>query len=81
VYRLDAKTGARQQPIQDANGNFVLGDPKLGDQKHTVANQVYVKTEQEMVDLIRHGFSVRVQTATRTSLVRRNIFIDGARVS
>lgn len=80
VYRLDPKTGKKQLPTKEA-GLFVLGDPKQGNRKHVKANKVTVRTEQEMIDLIMRGFSVRVDTDTRPSLVRLNLFIDGKKVS
>jgi hypothetical protein len=80
VYRLDPITGTKQYPIKEA-GCFVLGDPKHGSRKHVVANKVTVSDEQEMIDLILRGYSVRVQTRTRPSLVRLNLFVDGKQVS
>lgn len=80
VHRLDPETGAKQYPTKEA-GCFVLGDPKHGKRKHIAANKVVVRTEQEMVDLIMRGFSVRVDTKTRPSLVRLNLFVDGKKVS
>lgn len=80
VYRLEPKTGAKQYPAQEA-GHFILGDPKHGNRKHITTNKVAVRTEQEMIDLIMRGFSVRVETKTRPSLVRLNLFVDGRKVS
>ena len=76
VYRLDPKTGQKQYPKQQ-NGHYVLGDPKHGNQKHHAKNQVLVRTEQEMIDLIMKGYSVRVGTDAAPSMVRRNLFLDG----
>lgn len=75
VYRLDPKTGNKQYPVQQ-DGCFVLGDPKYGNEKHHGRNQVLVRTEQEMIDLLRLGYSVRVGTETAPSLVSRNLFVD-----
>lgn len=80
VYRLEPKSGAKQFPIKES-GCYVLGDPKHGNRKHTTANKVLVPTEQEMIDLIARGFSVRVDTATRPSLVRLNLFVDGKKLT
>lgn len=80
VYRLEPKTGLKRYPVHE-HGYFILGNPKLGKKRHTVANRVLVRTEQEMVDLIMRGYYVRVETDTRPSLVRLNLFIDGKRVS
>lgn len=80
VYRLDPKTGNKQYPTKEA-GYFGLGDPKHGNRKHIASNKVLVRTEQEIVDLITRGFSVRVDTKTRPSLVRLNLYIDGKKAS
>jgi len=80
VYRLDPKTGSKQYAHTE-DGHYVLGDPKHGGRKHTKANKVLVRTEQEMIDLIHQGFSVRVITDTAPSLVRRNIFIDNKKIT
>lgn len=80
VYRIDPKTGNKQLPTRET-GHFVLGDPKHGNRKHIASNKVLASTEQEMIDLIMLGFSVRVDTATRPSLVRLNLFVDGKKVS
>lgn len=80
VYRLDPKTDREQYPVRQ-DGCFVLGDPKHGNQKHHAANQVLVRTEQEMIDLIIKGYSVRVGTDAAPSMVRRNLFVDGKQVT
>lgn len=80
VYRLDPKTGSKQYPIiQD--GCFVLANPEHGGEKHHAKNKVLVRTEQEMIDLIRLGYLVRVGTDAAPSLVSRNIFIDGEQIT
>lgn len=81
VYRLEPKTGAKQYPVTDRQGRFILGDPAKGGEKHHAANAVHAASEQEMIDLIRCGFSVRVETATAPSLVRRNLYVDGVKVT
>lgn len=82
VYRLEPKTGLKRYAIQK-NGFFILGDPKLGSKRHTVANQVLVRTEQEMVDLItKAGHYVRVESDDpRGNLVRLNLHVDGRKVT
>lgn len=80
VYRLDPKTGNRQYPVRQ-EGCFDLGDPVHGNQKHHAKNQVLVKTEQEMIDLVMQGYSVRVRTDTAPSMVCRNLYVDGYKVS
>lgn len=80
VYRLDPKTGSKQYPItQDAC--FILANPEHGGEKHHAKNKVLVRSEQEMIDLIMLGYSVRVGTDKAPSLVRRNIFIDGEQIT
>ena len=71
----------RKFPPALVGSQYVLGDPSLGRRKHTTANQVYVWTEQEAIDPIFRGFSIRIETTTSPSLIRKNLFVDGARVS
>jgi hypothetical protein len=59
------------------DGCFVLGDPDAKTEKHHQSNEVLVRSEEEAIRLIRKGFSIRVKTDTRPSLVRRNIYVDG----
>lgn len=80
VYRLDPKTDRKQFPIRQ-DGYFVLGDPAHGNQKHLARNQVLVRTEQEMIDLIIKGYAVRVATDAAPSLVRLNLHVDGRKIS
>lgn len=81
VYRLDPKTGMKRYAVLE-NGFYELGDYKShGKRQHTVANRVLVRTEQEMIDLIMRGHYVRVEHDTRATLVRRNLYIDGKKVT
>lgn len=75
VYRVDPKTDRKQYPVRQ-DDCFVLGDPRHGNQKHHARNQVLVRTEQEMIDLIMQGYSVRVGTDAAPSMVRRNLYVD-----
>ncbi|MGC5198541.1 hypothetical protein [Aphanothece microscopica] len=75
IYRI-TKDG-KKWPISKENGWYVLGDPKHGSSKHKVENAVKVASEAEVIELLRKGYSVRVETPTRPSLVRRNLYIDG----
>ena len=77
VYRLCPKTAEKQTPIRNADGYFVLGSPKFGAQKHYKKNEVLTKSEDELIDLLRQGYSVRVKAGSAPSLVRRNLYIDG----
>ncbi len=53
----------------------------MKNRKHTAGNQARVPTEQQAVDLLAKGYSIRVETRTRPSLVRLNLFVDGKRIS
>lgn len=75
IYRLTAD-GKKWQPAME-NGHFVLGDPKHGRRKHVSDNAVLVRAEQEAIDLLNRGFSIRIQTQTRPSLIRKNLYVDG----
>lgn len=79
IYRLTSD--GRKWPPAQKDGLFVLGDPEARNIKHLKKNEVLVRTEEEAIRLILKGFSIRIETRTRPSLVRRNIFIDGKRVS
>lgn len=74
IYRL--KDG-KKWPLHMENGFYVLGDPKHGKDKHRAENAVKVASEAEVIALYRKGFSVRVETSTWPSLVRKNLYIDG----
>lgn len=80
VYRLNPKTDQKQFPIRQ-DGFFVLGDPAHGNHKHIARNQVLVRTEQEMIDLIMKGYAVRIATDSAPSLVRLNLYVDGCKIS
>jgi len=79
IYRL-TPDGQKWPPARK-DGLFVLGDPEARDIKHYKKNEVLARTEDEAIRLILKGFSIRVETNTQPSLVRRNIFVDGKRVS
>lgn len=76
LYR-EMDDGTRQHAYLDKAGNYVLGDPAHGDRKHLARNKVFRRTEAEVVELVRRGFSVRVVTSTAPSLVRKNLFHNG----
>ena len=78
IYRL--KDGIKWPPAMKS-GLLVLGDPSASETKHHEKNEVLVRTEDEAIRLIRRGFSIRVETPTRPSLVRLNLFLDGTRFS
>lgn len=78
IYRLFK---GKKWPPAIKDGYFVLGDPDAQDEKHHEKNEVLVRSEEEAIRLIKKGFSIRVETTTRPSLVRRNIYVDGILVS
>ena len=71
----------KKWPPAVSNGHFVLGDPRHGNAKHTEPNAVRVRTEDEAIGLIRSGYSIRIMTPNRPSMIRKNLFIDGAPIS
>ena len=75
IYRLTIDGKKWVPSIEE--GCFVLGDPKHGRRKHKSENAVRVRAEQEAIDLLHKGFSIRIQTQTRASLVRKNLYVDG----
>ena len=80
IYRL-CKSGEKQVPIQDKNGFFILGSPHAAGEKHHAKNKIYIRDEDEMIELLHLGYSVWVETRTSPSLVRRNLFVDGILIS
>lgn len=75
LYRLDPKTG---KTISRASRCLLCSRrSKAANQKHHAKNKVLVRIEQEMIDLIMLGYSVRMVTGAAPSLVRRNLFVDG----
>jgi hypothetical protein len=67
----------------NAVGQFTLGDPKRGDRKHADGNQLRVVFEDEAVELVRKGWSIRVdgEGCNPPGLVCRYLYIDGIKVS
>jgi hypothetical protein len=63
--------------VAKEDGKFVLGDPKHGNKKHHADLAVRVSTEDEAIDLLKKGFSIRIETKTRPSMIRRNLVVDG----
>ncbi len=78
IYRL--YNGKKWAPAKKA-GLYVLGDPRAGDEKHHEKNEVLVRTEDEAIRLLKEGFSIRIETASSPSLVRRNLFVDGVKIT
>ena len=78
IYRLHL--GKKWLPAKK-DGFFVLGDPRAKSEKHHEKNEVLVRTEDEAIRLLRDGFSIRIATDTSPSLVRRNLYVDGVRLT
>lgn len=80
IYKLDPG-GTKRLAIRNSDGNFTLGDPRLTDRKHGDGNQIYVAREDDAVDLVKKGFSIRVESNTSPGLVRKNLYVDGLKIS
>ena len=74
IYRLFK--GKKWAPALK-NGFFVLGDPSAKSARHYQKSEVLVKSEDEVIRLLGMGFSISVETPTRPSLVRKDLFVDG----
>ena len=81
IYKLDPGTTYKRLAVRNADGMFALGDSALGKKRHTQDNQVYVKSEDEAVRLVLSGHYIRVESETSPSLVRKNLYVDGTKVS
>ena len=80
IYRV---LNGRKYPAQPQGGSFIMGDPALGRKRHKIENAVRVETEVEVVGQIERGFYLRVEPlkGTRGTLVRKNLFVDGVRLT
>jgi hypothetical protein len=69
IQRVSPRDGSVEEPDLTTKG-YCLGDPKFGGEKHHAKNAVYVKTLDEVAELMSRGFSVRmVGPGKRASLV------------
>jgi hypothetical protein len=69
IQRVSPRDGSVEKPDLTTKG-YCLGDPRFGGEKHHAKNAVYVKTLDEVAELISRGFSVRmVGPEKRASLV------------
>jgi hypothetical protein len=80
IYRLEPKTNLKRPAVRNKDGLLVLGSPLFGNQKHKTENKIMTASEEEAITLIRKGYSIRVETKSAPSLVRKNLFIDGTKV-
>lgn len=55
------KTGERYVPHRFPDGCFRVADPALGEAKKLAQNQIAVRTEDELLTLIRRRFHVRMR--------------------
>lgn len=60
ITRRNPRTGRLERPWRNRDGDFVLGDPARGALKHHERFATKVKTLQEVLDLVRQGFSLRM---------------------
>lgn len=60
ITRQNPKTGKIERPYRDKHGRFVLGDPRFGNTLHHKANAVFTENYDEVVRLVRDGFSIRM---------------------
>jgi hypothetical protein len=60
ITRINPRTGQIERPWRNRDGFFVLGDPKHGAQRHHDKFAVKVETLDEVSNLIRRGFSLRM---------------------
>ena len=57
IERTVPRKGVVEEPYISRRG-YKLGDPKFGDEKHEAKNATFVKTLEEVADLIDKGFSL-----------------------
>jgi hypothetical protein len=79
--RINRLYQGKKWPPSRKDGLFVLGDPRAKTEKHHEKNEVLVRSEDEAIRLIQDGFSIRIETATRPSLVRKNLYLDGVKAT
>ena len=60
ITRQNPKTGKVERPHRDKQGNFVLGDPRVGKTLHHKANAVLTDDYDEVLRLVRSGYSLRM---------------------
>jgi hypothetical protein len=65
IVRLNPKTGRVEAPFKE-KGWYVMGDPAHGKEKHHKRFAVRVRTLEEVLDLVRRGFSVRMTDGMTT---------------
>ena len=78
IYRL---FDGKKWPPAKKGGFFVLGDPKAGAEKHHAHSEVLVREEDEAIRLIQAGYSIRVESKTSPSLVRKNLYLDDVKAT
>ncbi|MTI17459.1 hypothetical protein E1162_09435 [Rhodobacteraceae bacterium RKSG542] len=69
IERIEPRGDVSEEPTYGTKG-YCLGNPKFGPTKHHVKNAVYVKTFEEVAELVSAGFSLRMTgKGKRPSLV------------
>tara|TARA_R110002074_G_scaffold378796_1_gene556736 strand:+ start:3183 stop:3443 length:261 start_codon:yes stop_codon:yes gene_type:complete len=69
IERISPRDGSIEEPEWTSKG-YCLGDPKFGNKKHHAKNAVFVKSLNEVAELISQGFSLRMTAkGKRPSLV------------
>lgn len=69
ITRRNLGTGRIETPAIE-RGFYILGDPAYGKDKHKAEFAVRVRTLEEVLQLLRRGFAVRISDGvTRPSLI------------
>ncbi|MGO4673323.1 hypothetical protein AB4Z40_10530 [Bosea sp. 2YAB26] len=75
IERTSPRDGVSEEPELTPKG-YCLGDPRFSSQKHLAKNAVYVKTLDEVGELLVKGFSLRMTAkGKRSSLVAAKYLI------
>lgn len=59
----------------------MMGDPEHTRKGLRARNEVRIKTEEEVIELIHKGYALWVETGTRPSMVKKNLFIDDKQIT
>lgn len=81
LCQIEPETGAHQDPHRDTDGCFVLGNPMYGNRQHDKDVEIRVTNEVEMINLVRAGCSVQVSDGADSHWARKNLFLDGVRLT
>lgn len=67
ITRVHPTTGRLERPHIHPGGYYGLGDPQFGGQKKKARFEVRVRTLDEVLELVRRGFHVRMHDGIRKS--------------